>query len=209
MRLAKNIMYLAKMEKLGLHLFLETNRKLCYMIHMTVLLAGVKWLCRREKENTTIRVKNLKVHKLYQMCGVILMEVKITRKLLRNYQKYKREILFLKAELVEMLTTDAGIGNSVILDYQKGYPRPQSVVGVDYDLYEHRKGVLEHRETQVKAVEQWINAIEDGQVRCVFRMRYINGMSWTKIAEKTGYGGRADYVRLHIRDMYLKKCKIK
>lgn len=137
------------------------------------------------------------------------MIVKITRKLLRNYQKYKREILFLKVELEEMLTTDAGIGNSVIFDYQKGYPRPQSVVGFDYDLYEHRKGVLEHRETQVKAIEQWINAIEDGQVRCVFHMRYINGMSWVQIAERTGYGGREDYVRRHIRDKYLEKCKIR
>ncbi len=137
------------------------------------------------------------------------MIVKITRNLLRNYQKYKRENLFLKAELEEMLTTDAGIGNSVIIDYQKGYPRPQSVVGFDYTLYEHRRGMLEHRETQVKAVEQWINAIEDGQVRCVFRMRYLNGMSWMKIAEKTGYGGREDYVRVVIRDRYLKKCGIR
>ncbi len=143
------------------------------------------------------------------MCGVILIEAKITRKLLQNYQKYKREILFLKAELEEMLTTDAGIGNSVILDYQTGYPRPQSVVGFDRALYEHRKGVLEHRETQVKAVERWINAIEDGQIRCVFRMRYINGMSWVKIAEKTGYGGKKDYVRVVIRDRYLKKCGIR
>ena len=140
---------------------------------------------------------------------MILIEVKVTRKLLRNYQKYKRELPFLKAELEEMLTTDAGIGSSVILDYQTGYPRPQSVVGFDFDLYEHRKRVLERRKEQVKAVEQWINAIEDGQVRCVFRLRYINGMSWVKIAEKTGYGGREDYVRLHIRDRYLKKCKIR
>ena len=140
---------------------------------------------------------------------MILIEVKVTRKLLRNYQKYKRELPFLKAELEEMLTTDAGLGSSVILDYQTGYPRPQSVVGVDLGLYEHRKGVLERRKEQVKAVEQWINAIEDGQVRCVFRLRYINGMSWVKIAEKTGYGGRADYVRVVIRDRYLKKCGIK
>lgn len=138
-----------------------------------------------------------------------MIEVKVTRKLLRDYQKYKREIPFLKAELEEMLITDAGLGSSVILDYQTGYPRPQSVVGFDRVLYEHRKGVFEHRKEQVKAVEQWINAIEDGQIRCVFRMRYINGMSWVKIAEKTGYGGREDYVRLHIRDKYLKKCKIR
>ena len=138
-----------------------------------------------------------------------MIEVKITGNLLKNYQKYKREIPFLRAELDEMLTTDAGLGSSVILDYQRGYPRPQSVVGFDRDLYERRKEILEHRKAQVSAVEQWINGIEDGQIRCVFRMRYINGMSWVKIAERTGYGGREDYIRLHIRDKYLKKCKIR
>lgn len=137
------------------------------------------------------------------------MEIRITKKLLNNYQKYKREIPFLKAELDEMLTTDAGIGNSTIFDYRSGYPQPQSVVGFDWDLYEHRRGVLERRKAQVEAVEQWIKEIQDGQVRCVFRMRYIDGMSWVKIAEKTGYGGREDYVRLMIRDDYLKKCEIK
>lgn len=138
-----------------------------------------------------------------------MIEVKITRKLLREYQKYKREIPFLRAELDEMLTSDAGLGSSVILDYQRGYPRPQSVVGVDFGLYEYRKEVLGRREAQVKAVEQWIESIEEGQIRCVFRMRYINGMSWVKIAEKTGYGGREDYVRRVIRDGYLKKSKIR
>lgn len=138
-----------------------------------------------------------------------MIEVKITRKLLRDYQKYKRELPFLKAELEEMLITDAGLGSSVILDYQTGYPRPQSVVGFNRALYEHRQRVLERRKEQVEAVEQWINAIEDGQVRCVFRMRYIDGMSWVKIAKKTGYGGREDYVRVVIRDRYLKKCGIR
>lgn len=137
------------------------------------------------------------------------MEIKITKKLLRNYQKYKREIPFLQQELEDMLTSDAGIGNSTIFDYRSGYPQPQSVVGFDWDLYEHRKGVLERRKAQVEAVEQWIDDIRDGQIRCVFRMRYIDGMSWVKIAEKTGYGGNPDYVRLHIRDKYLEKCKIK
>ena len=110
-----------------------------------------------------------------------MIEVKITRKLLREYQKYKREIPFLRAELDEMLTSDAGLGSSVILDYQRGYPRPQSVVGVDFGLYEHRKEVLGRREAQVKAVEQWIESIEEGQIRCVFSMRYINGMIFVKI----------------------------
>lgn len=137
------------------------------------------------------------------------MEIRITKKLLNNYQKYKREIPFLKAELDEMQMTDAGIGSSTIFDYRSGYPQPQSVVGFDWDLYEHRKRVLERREAQVTAVEQWIKEIEDGQVRYIFRMWYIDGMSWVKIAEKTGYGGREDYVRKVIRDRYLEKAGIK
>lgn len=137
------------------------------------------------------------------------METKITKKLLKNYQKYKKELPFLKAELENMLTSDAGIVNSTILDYRDGYPKPQSVVGFDWNLYEYRKKVLELTELQVQTVEQWVRNIEDGQTRCVFYMRYIEGMSWVKIAEKTGYGGREDYVRLHIRDDYLKKCKIR
>lgn len=137
------------------------------------------------------------------------MEIRITKKLLNNYKKYKCEIPFLQAELDEMLTSDAGIGNSTIFDYRTGYPQPQSVVGFDWPLYEHRQKVLERRKAQVQAVEQWVNCIPDGQVRCVFRMRYIEGQSWVKIAEKTGYGGREDYVRIMIRDDYLKKCGIK
>lgn len=137
------------------------------------------------------------------------MDIKITKKLLSSYRKYRREIPLLETELEELLTTDAGIGNSTILDYRDGYPQPQSVVGFDRSLYERRKETLKHRKEQVKAVEQWIRSIEDGQIRCVFRMRYLDGMSWVKIAEKTGYGGKEDYVRLHIRDKYLKKCKIR
>ena len=137
------------------------------------------------------------------------MEIRITRKLLGNYKKYKREIQYLEAELQEMREGDAGIGNSTIFDYRSGYPQPQSVVGFDWPLYERRYQVLERRKEQVKAVEEWINAIPEGQVRCVFRMRYIDGMTWKRISMKTGYAGNEDYPRRYIRDKYLEKCKIK
>lgn len=137
------------------------------------------------------------------------MEIRITKKLLGNYKKYKREIPFLATELLQMCEGDTGIGNSTIFDYRSGYPQPQSVVGFDWPLYERRCQTLERRKKQVKAVEEWINAISEGQVRCVFRMRYIDGMSWVRIAEKTGYGGNPDYVRICIRDAYLKKVDIR
>ena len=130
--------------------------------------------------------------------------IKITRKLLNNYQKYKKEIPLLEYELDEFWMTDKGMGNSTILDYRTGFPRPQSVVGFDGDQYRRRKAALQARKDSIEAVEMWINAIEDGQTRCVFRMFYIDGMSWAKIAQKTGYSKSPDYPRLYIRDIYLK-----
>ncbi len=137
------------------------------------------------------------------------MGIKITRKLLDEYRKLKRQIPALEYELKEMWATDKGIGNSTVFDYQTGYPRPQSVVGFDQEKYNRRKEALSKKKEKVRTVEKWIDAIEDGQVRCVFRMFYINSMTWEKIAVKIGYAGNPDYPRLHIRDDYLKKMKIK
>lgn len=134
--------------------------------------------------------------------------MKITRGMLNNYRRLKREIPILEAELVEMKKGDNGFNNSTIFDYRDGYPRPQSVVGFDWPLYEHRKKVLNSKKERVKAVERWINSIEDGQTRCVFRMFYVEGMNWVKIASEVGYSKSPDYPRLMLRDKYLKERNI-
>ena len=135
--------------------------------------------------------------------------VKITRKLLDDYQKLKASIPVLEAELDEMQEGTNGFDHSVILNYRNGEAIPQAVIGFDWPLYRRRIARLEKVKEQVKAVEDWIEAIEDGQTRCVFRMYYINGMTWGSIAQKTGYSKSPDYPRLYIRDTYLKKVGIK
>lgn len=136
-------------------------------------------------------------------------EIKITRKLLDNYRKLKREIPVLSMELAEMKQGEAGLGNSTIFDYSTGFARPQSVVGFDQERYDRRKRTYENKKEQAEAVERWIQSIEDGQTRYVFKAFYQQGMTWEKIAEKTGYSQSPDYPRLYIRDTYLKKCEIK
>lgn len=133
------------------------------------------------------------------------MGIKITKKLLNDYSRYKREIPLLERELSEMNTSEAGFGSSVILDYSTGYPRPQGVVGFDHALYKRRRIILENKKAKVAAVEEWIEKIENIQTRTVFRMRYIQGKSWIKIAKETGYASNTDYPRLYIRDKYLKE----
>ncbi len=138
-------------------------------------------------------------------------DIKITRKLLDNYKKLKKEIPVLEMELDLMKQGDAGFGFSTILDYRSGEGRPQNVVGFDWPLYECRMKVLEEKKAQAEAVERWIQEIEDGQTRCVFSMFYINGMSWLKISDKVKATGdhREDYPRICIRDAYLKKIGVK
>lgn len=135
--------------------------------------------------------------------------VKVTRRLLEDYRKNKRSIPLLEEELDEMLHGDKGLGSSVILDYSTGYPVPQGIVGFNVSLYNQRRKTLDRKKAECKAVEDWIGAIEDGQARCVFRMFYMEGLTWERIAVKTGYSKSPDYPRKMIRDPYLEKCGIK
>lgn len=135
--------------------------------------------------------------------------MKITKKMLDNYQKYKREVPLLRAELNNMKTTDAGYGSSTVFDYRSGYPKPQSVVGFDRERYIRRQKALSERETAIQTVEKWIEEIPDTETRVVFRMRYIEGKKWEKIAKKLGYHGNPDYPRRYVRDKYLIKCGIR
>lgn len=129
---------------------------------------------------------------------------KVTKKMLKDYIKAKKEIPLLRAELNTMNTTEAGLGSSVIFDYQKGFPRPQAIVGFDQERYNRRRSLLESKEKLVAAVEKWIDEIEDTQTRLVFKMRYKQEQRWDRIAKMLGYES-ADYVRIVLHDRYIDK----
>ena len=135
---------------------------------------------------------------------------KMTKKRLDRYRNSLRlEIACLEEEIWEIETTDKGIGNDVILDYRGGYPQPSSVIGFDWGRYSKKRSLLERKKAELQEVKTWIDQIEDGQTRWVFRMWYGERMSWKKIAIKMGYGGNEDYPRKMIRDKYLDQKNIK
>ena len=98
------------------------------------------------------------------------------------------EIAELKRKLAELPGNESLIDNSVILDYRKGYPQPQSVVGYDYDLEQRRRERWTKRmaklQEEVDEVERWIEAIPDGVTRRCFRMVYCDGMTQRQVAKK-------------------------
>lgn len=54
------------------------------------------------------------------------------------------------------------------------------------ELEEQLAARIRQRETEIKAVETWIEMLKPYQQN-VIRWRYINGWPWRKVARKTGY----------------------
>ena len=112
----------------------------------------------------------------------------MTREELEAYRSNLDEIKELEDKLQKLPGSESLIGNSVILDYRRGYPQPQSVVGYDFDLERRRRVQWEKRleslREDVVEVENWIEAIPNGITRRIFRMYYCDGLKQNKIAKK-------------------------
>lgn len=112
----------------------------------------------------------------------------MTRGELDAYKSKKAEIQELEAKLRDLPGSESMIGNSVVLDYRRGYPQPQSVVGYDYDMERRRREQwekrLENLREDVAEVESWIEAIPDSLTRRIFRMYYCEDLKQSKIAKK-------------------------
>ena len=54
------------------------------------------------------------------------------------------------------------------------------------ELEEQLEARIRQRETEIKAVETWLETLKPYQQN-VIRWRYINGWPWRKVARKTGY----------------------
>lgn len=135
------------------------------------------------------------------------MEIKITRKLLTDYRKTRQEISLLETEM-GMKRVESPGRTDFMPDYQNNAVRIQTLTESKQSGQERYQGILEQKKAEIRAVQEWIDSIEDVRARCIFRMFYIDGLAWAKIAKLTGFGANADYPRLIIRDKYLKRSGI-
>ena len=111
----------------------------------------------------------------------------MTRERLEAYRSNKEEIKELKYKLDHLGEGDSLIGNDVIFDYRKGYPRAQAVVGYDYELEWKRRERYEKQIAKLKveqdSIEEWVFGIRDSRTRRIFQLRYLDGCTverWRK-----------------------------
>ncbi len=111
----------------------------------------------------------------------------MTKERLEEYRSNKDEIKELEYKLAHLGEGDSMIGNDVVFDYRTGFPQPQAVVGVDWEKYDRLKEMYQSRVVKLREecteVEQWIDGIQNGQMRRIFRMKYMDGMTQSKIGK--------------------------
>ena len=110
------------------------------------------------------------------------------REQLERYLSQKEEIRELRYKLEHLGEGDSLIGNSTIFDYSTGYPRPQAVIGYDYEKYRRLRAQYSTRLAKLRydceETEQWVEDIPDSQTRRIFRMYFIDGETYRQIAKK-------------------------
>ena len=112
----------------------------------------------------------------------------MTKEQLESYKSKKEELEDLRYRLEQLPHDENLISNDVILDYRKGYPRPQSIVGRDYELEKRRRERWEKKakelSEEIDEVERWIESIQDSVTRRCFRYVYIDGLSQSRAGRK-------------------------
>lgn len=110
---------------------------------------------------------------------------------LETYKSNADEIEELKGKLKKMGTEEGKeklVESDTILDYQKGYPRPQTVTGYNYKkewhLRQRYSDRIEKLEKEQKEIEQWVFDIRDNQLQRIFRLRYLERRTLEEVASK-------------------------
>lgn len=110
------------------------------------------------------------------------------REQLERYLSQKEEIRELRYKLEHLGEGDSLVGNSTIFDYSTGFPRPQAVIGYDYEKYRRLRAQYSTRLAKLRydceETEQWVEDIPDSQTRRIFRMYFIDGETYRQIARK-------------------------
>lgn len=113
--------------------------------------------------------------------------MEMTKARLEGYRSCKEEIRELQYKLAHLGEGDSLIGNDVIMDYQTGYPRPQSIVGYDYEKEKRLRNTYECRiqklEAECAEIEKWVEEIPDSLTRRIFRMYFFDGRSQKQIGK--------------------------
>lgn len=133
-----------------------------------------------------------------------------TKSILSQYIDIKDEIREVRAKIDRLEADIQRIedGEKVVDSVTGGFGGTQHfrIEGIPYPEYSRKKTLLYSRKTTLQLleddlltktneVEQFIASIPDSRMRRIINLRYLENMSWNKVADHIGGGNTEDSVR--------------
>lgn len=117
----------------------------------------------------------------------------MTKKDLAQYRSLCDEILELETSIKKNTEHSTVRGSDTEFPYLS---HPMQVSGVQ-DTTDNQKTLIKVRKLKLKKqeIESFIENIEDSLTRRIFRLRFIEGMNWVKVAMQVGGNNTADGVK--------------
>lgn len=76
-------------------------------------------------------------------------------------------------------------------DYRTGYPHTKATAGYGDSAYPELRQKLDKKlreiQTEIMFLENWLDSVEDPEMRDILRLLYINGLTQEQAADELGY----------------------
>lgn len=76
-------------------------------------------------------------------------------------------------------------------DYSTGFPHTKSISGYGDSAYVDVRQKLYEKQRQIQQeiafLEDWLDSVEDPELRDILRLQYVNGLTQEEIADELGY----------------------
>lgn len=125
----------------------------------------------------------------------------MTKERLKNYRYLLRE----KQQLLQLLGELEGEMTALRSPQLSGMPRSSSgdnrldaLIDRREELLHSYRAKIREMDTELKAIEAAIEALEDSRERTILRLYYLEGLTWERVCVRVGYSWQQTH-RIHAK----------
>ena len=115
----------------------------------------------------------------------------MTKDRLKKLKSLKKEAEHLESHINNLPFSTGDYVADTAKDYSNGFPRTIIIQGYSTEKYDAHKRRLKKKlvkiNDEIEALEEWLDKIEDAEIRDILRMQYEMGLSQEEIADDLGY----------------------
>lgn len=115
----------------------------------------------------------------------------MTKDRLKKLRAFVKEAEHLQSQYIDTICFPKEQVVDSAKDYRTGYPHTISISGYGDSSYIDVRQRLYEKQRQIQAeiafLEDWLDRVEDPELRDILRLQYINGLTQEQIAVELGY----------------------